>query len=188
MFLMSWTDSLKAAQPWIVGLGVPVIALTVPVQFWQASQIGALSAKADAVEKRVEDRTAALEKRLEDRTEIISKGVSGLSDDLRKLDQRLADRELDPNKLLARVGGVSEDSLRAAFVSYYKGEFYVIPSTKQAHEALVAKGFRTEPLSPTISGFKVESANASVGTSGGSPAGSMGAPASGNMTGPSAPR
>lgn len=146
--LMDIHEAFRKAQPYLIGLGVPIAVLlagvTLPIQIQQASAIGSLQAKVETIK----DDIASARAEARQRADRIDAG-------LQKLSERLADRDPDPTKLLSMLTGFQEESLRAATVAYEGGVLYVLPRTQDFKDTLEKAGFKLEQITPTVSGFKV---------------------------------
>ncbi|WP_158816175.1 hypothetical protein [Methylocapsa sp. S129] len=103
---MAWGDRLRAAEPYIIGLGGPIalclLATIVPQEFSQTAKLAALEEKAAALQSHVDDRFSSAEK-------VISTQYAALGSRFDDLSRKLDDRFDDISKKLDdRFGAVNQ--------------------------------------------------------------------------------
>lgn len=160
---MGWRDRFAAAEPFVVGLGMPVaIALgliVVPVQITQHGQIASITTRLEEAEKKAEMRTTFLDKRADDRHnalvarfEKMDNKFDDKEEEIRKLQERILASETDPKKMLEKVGVRIEEAFSAVSVA---NQVYILPNSKTGYEKLVSNGYIPKQISPIMVGFPV---------------------------------
>lgn len=131
------SNAVIGAQPWFVGIGLPLIAVMVgvalPVQFAQQSAIGEIKAKVEQF------RTDLSE---------IKIGVDTLN-------KHLSEKETDPTTLLAKLLGASEIDAKDVPTVLVNGDLIAFPKTEPLRQKFVAAGYPMRSVTPTISGFMI---------------------------------
>ena len=72
------------------------------------------------------------------------------------MNDRLAQNEIDPNKLLSQVLGGEASQVNMASSAYLNGKLLAFPKTDEARDRFIAAGYSLESVTPTMSGFDLQ--------------------------------
>lgn len=161
---MPWGDRLKAAEPYIIGIAVPLsvmmLCVIVPAQFSQQGTIASLSTKLDEADKKMDLRVALLEKSADLRADTIIKKLDDVGkkiewdeNEIKTFEDRVSSLETDPKRLLERLGVAPEATFTAVAV---RNELYVLPRTPETATLMASQGYEKRQISPMITGFVVQ--------------------------------
>ena len=132
---MSVRNTFVSAQPFIIGIGVPIAVLmaglVLPIVYTQGRDI----------------------QKILDGLDVIKSDVSDLKKNVDAIDKRERQAETDPDKLVAKVLGVSADFVSIGSVSIIDDKVVVFPKTSSDMKRLVDAGYSLKPVTPTISGY-----------------------------------
>jgi len=132
---MSVRITFVSAQPFIIGIGVPIAVLkaglVLPIVYTQGRDI----------------------QKILDGLDVIKSDVSDLKKNVDAIDKRERQAETDPDKLVAKVLGVSADFVSIGSVSIIDDKVVVFPKTSSDMKRLVDTGYSLKPITPTISGY-----------------------------------
>lgn len=179
--MTTWTERFKAAEPFFVGIGLPLVAIIVgfaaPVLYDHGRELAEIKTKIDGITQHIDDKLDGVDKlenqRFADLNENIGNKIDALAKDLdtrfgevtrslarddeaiTSVNKRVDLQETDPNKLLTLIGVNDQKHPNEASAVTYRGYIYVIPRTQAAYAIMLDNGFTPERLSPTISAFRV---------------------------------
>jgi hypothetical protein len=170
---MPWGDRLRAAEPYIIGIAVPLtvvlLGIVVPIQFVQQSAIAALTVKFDEGDKRMDLRFAGLDRTIDYKTDAVIKKIDEFGKkidleehEIKSFEDRVAAMETDPKKLLERLGVATDTTLTAVSV---RNELYVLPRTIESAQIMVDQGYEKRQIAPMVAGFLVQPSRATGPTS-----------------------
>jgi hypothetical protein len=179
---VAFGDHLKAAEPYVIGIAVPLVVgmlcIILPTQLSQQSGIASLTTKVDEADKKMDLRVALLEKSADLRTDSILKRLDDVGrkieadeKEIKAFEERMVSMETDPKRLLERLGIAPEATFTAVSV---RNELYVLPRSVETVQSMTAQGYEKRLISPMVAGFLVQPSRASGATSSGLPA--VGAP------------
>lgn len=120
-----------------MAIALALLAIILPIQFYQASTLGGLSEKVSAIDKRLE----GIDKRLDG----MEKALGGISD-------RLSSVDGDPTRYIASAGIIAADLFSVIKVGG-EGRPYIFPKSERAKSLLEASGLKMEAVAPGIFAF-----------------------------------
>ncbi len=122
---------LTAALPYAVGVGLPIVAIVWPIQYSQGQTI----------------------QRLVDQVADMKSSVDKVVDKIEGLDKHVTQSESDPEKIMAKVMGISAGNVSLRTVSFIADRVVVFPKTEIDKELLTNSGWELKSITPTISGY-----------------------------------
>jgi len=132
---MSIRTTFVSAQPFIIGIGVPIAVLmaglVLPIVIGQGREI----------------------QKILDTLDTVKSDVSDLKKNVDAIDKRERQAETDPDKMIAKVLGVSADLVSIGAVSFIDDKVVVFPKTSSDMKRLEDAGYSLKPVTPTISGY-----------------------------------
>ena len=148
----------------IIGVTIVMMVLALLLgamlpRFWQqAEDLGGIKAtlrtiesKLDAIDKRidgVDKRIESLDKRIDG----VDRSIAQVSSDVKRIDDRLSGRDIDPGYILAKSGLRPSSEFYAAVVGT---KLFAFPKTDDASAQLARLGARQEAVSSSLSGWVI---------------------------------
>jgi hypothetical protein len=171
---MSFGDHVKAAEPYIIGIAVPLvvglICIILPTQLSQQAGIASITTKLDEADKKMDLRVALLEKSADLRMESVLKRIDDVGkkvetdeNEIKSFEDRVSSMETDPKRLLERLGIAPDATFTAVSV---RNELYVLPRSVESAQSMAAQGYERRQISPMVAGFIVQPARSGAPSAG----------------------
>ena len=128
--------AFSKAQPFIVGIGVPVaivlLGIVLPIVYSQGQSI----------------------QKLVDQVEEMRGSVDKFQTTADRLDKHMTETETDPSRVLAQILGTTAVNRKIGASVVIDGNIFVFPKDAAAESDLVRAGYKETEITPTVSGYK----------------------------------
>jgi len=128
---MKARDIFVAAQPFVIGIGLPLAALVLPITYMQGRDI----------------------QKLADGLDTIKSDIASMKGIVESLDKRERLAESDPELIMSKMLGVSAKELMVGPVFYLNNKLVIFPRSSGDEKRLTDGGYTLTSVTPTISGY-----------------------------------